>query len=280
MQTFSWRRSVALAACAFYSVAGMAAEGKSTGPVVVLPPSVPGLPDAKDRAGYLYFPSHEYRSGTGWWALVCAGITCSLQPGSMEVTPMMHEQSTAPPSDGAPRVPGQALVFSPPTPNGTRMLFKAFKAPADKLVFRPGSVPTYHPGYGSRQLRNKEVPNVAETEVELPGDHLLRIVPTPEYELMLVLDGRRQKLGEFDPGADVVDWKSDVTQNTSGYLVWAGDLDGDGRPDLLVNFWPTSAGDYAYSHTLFLSSLAKPGKLVGEAGRFSYCRIELASCFE
>lgn len=47
------------------------------------------------------------------------------------------------------------------------------------------------------------------------------------------------------------------------YLRWAGDLDGDGRPDLLVQLNPAAGGEGA----LILSSLAASDQFVGAAGR-------------
>jgi hypothetical protein len=46
------------------------------------------------------------------------------------------------------------------------------------------------------------------------------------------------------------------------YLIWVGDLDHDQKPDYIINLGP------ADGYTLFLSSLAKPGQLVGEAGHY------------
>jgi hypothetical protein len=57
------------------------------------------------------------------------------------------------------------------------------------------------------------------------------------------------------------------------YLLWAGDLDADGKPDFLISF-----GMGSYKVALFLSSLARPGELVGEAGRFDYFPVELSGC--
>jgi hypothetical protein len=56
-------------------------------------------------------------------------------------------------------------------------------------------------------------------------------------------------------------------------LLWAGDLDADGKPDFLVSF-----GMGSYNVALFLSSLAGPGEMVGEAGRFAYFPVEMAGC--
>lgn len=47
------------------------------------------------------------------------------------------------------------------------------------------------------------------------------------------------------------------------YLSWVGDLDHDQKPDYIINLGP------ADGYILFLSSLAKPGQLVGEAGHYA-----------
>ena len=52
-------------------------------------------------------------------------------------------------------------------------------------------------------------------------------------------------------------------------VIWAGDLDRDGRLDFVVDYEEEDAGSVP---TLFLSSQAKPGELVGEAADFpQYC---------
>ena len=50
-------------------------------------------------------------------------------------------------------------------------------------------------------------------------------------------------------------------------LHFAGDLDGDGKPDFIIS------GESAFSaeERLFLSTLAKKGEMVGEAARWNYC---------
>ena len=59
------------------------------------------------------------------------------------------------------------------------------------------------------------------------------------------------------------------------YLLWAGDLDGDGKPDFILNH---GEQEYGVNVALYLSSLAKKGELVGVAGRFLYSDPRSAGC--
>lgn len=57
----------------------------------------------------------------------------------------------------------------------------------------------------------------------------------------------------------------DTTNAAVSYLLWAGDIDRDGRLDLLID----SICDYTTSGaTLFLSSLAEDGNLLGKTAQF------------
>jgi hypothetical protein len=91
----------------------------------------------------------------------------------------------------------------------------------------------------------------------------------PALVLDLVLDDKRQSLGAFSFG---IEGNGGVKPQT--YIHWAGDLDGDGQLDLVVNL-DYSGGTMA---ALWLSSMAKPGELVGFAGSFHYFPIDIAGC--
>ncbi|MBZ0187676.1 MAG: hypothetical protein K8F91_15625 [Candidatus Obscuribacterales bacterium] len=70
-----------------------------------------------------------------------------------------------------------------------------------------------------------------------------------DYALILERDGVRQKLYS----------KKEIGSDLSQILLWSGDLDRDGKVDLLID----TTEHYNMSRpTLFLSSKAKPGKLV------------------
>lgn len=249
-----------------------ALSGKSTGPVVMLPRQA-----AQDGQFSQHLPGREYKAGSGWWALACPG-RCELYPLSLGIKPQRH-----PVYDGDP-VPGQLLSFTPPPPVGeVLVLFKPVRLKAE-LKLQPGPVATYYPGL-IPHLRRPATPGTMEGEVGLPKGQQARLVPTlllPEntgqarweleaqtpLTLELHLDGRRQMLGIFNFGIEGV-----KALKPSDYLIWAGDLDGDGKPDFLINF------DFqGTDQALFLSSLAQGDELVGEAGRFQYFPIDSAGC--
>jgi hypothetical protein len=73
-------------------------------------------------------------------------------------------------------------------------------------------------------------------------------------QLMLTADGVAQMLYQLPENPDMPSWS----------LLWAGDLDGDSKLDLYLDV----SHHYNVSEKrLFLSSLAKPGQLVGELGK-------------
>ncbi|MBC3919184.1 hypothetical protein H8L32_16955 [Undibacterium sp. CY18W] len=249
---------------------------KSTGAVVMLPAQASPYATEGERE-QLHLPGPEYRSGDGWWALSCK-ISCQLQPARLAVSARPHPQY-----DGDP-VPGQVLRFAPASTDLPLMYFKPFRAPATALRLQAGPVPTYHPGALSRLKPAKNTKGTMEAEISLPDGQTARLVPTlllpPKNskteepgQSMLVLDlvmgSKRQSLDQFSFGID-----GNTPVKASEFVRWAGDLDGDGRLDLLVQY------DYAGGTVLvlYLSSMAGPDQLVGEAGRFTYYPIDVAGC--
>ncbi|MDP2005501.1 MAG: hypothetical protein Q8K45_07465 [Rubrivivax sp.] len=272
-----WAASAVWAAVLFHGMvfAQNPLQNKSVGPVVLLPPTANVASEDPPPAGSLNLPGREYRAGHAWWALACDG-PCTLLPLRLAVTARLFA-----PSDEAP-VAGQTLRFAPTTPPGTLLLFKPVRAPASTLPWRAGTVATGHSGAPSRLRATTGTPGTQEAELPWPDGRVLRLVPVrhtlsrkaaEEHDgdlmLELALDGRRQTLGRFEVGAC-----EPLPLRPATYLQWAGDMDHDGRPDLLVNF---SLG-YTQHLALFLSSLAEPGQIVGEAGRFRYEPIDVEGC--
>lgn len=278
----NWRAPVAALMLAVTSFVAHAADEdvqvkKSQGPVTLLPPAA-GPAGEQQTAGTLHLPGREYSSGNGWWALTCRG-TCELKPLRLNVSARKHPQY-----DGEP-VPGQWLQFSPTPPAGTLILFKPVRAPADGIALQAGPVQSWHPGLTSRLRRPAQTAGTMEGELMLPGGKALRLVPTlllpknppaknddasPTLVLDLVMDGKRQTLGAFEFGIEGMQ-----AMKPDDYVSWIGDMDRDGKPDLLVNL---SFSGFGSRMVLFLSSLATEGELVGEAGSFIYFMIDVAGC--
>lgn len=250
-------------------------QNKSVGAVVLLPPTAQSASEDPPPAGTLHLPGREYRAGSGWWALACDGA-CTLAPLQLAVAARPFPQR-----DDNP-VRGQALRFHPTPPPGTLLLFKPLRAPASALPWRAGPVDTLHPGVPSRLRARSGSPGTQEAELPLPDGRVLGIRPVrhtlsrvaaEEHDgtlmLEISLDGRRQTLGRFGTPAC-----EPSPLNMATILPWAGDLDHDGRPDLLVNF---TLG-FEQGLALYLSSLAGPGQIVGEAGRFRLEPIDVDGC--
>lgn len=254
--------------------------GKSQGPVVILPPPGAAFGITETAPASLHLPGKEYRAGEGWWALSCSA-TCKLSSTRLSVSPKAHPQY-----DGEP-VPGQSLTFTPAPPSQTLIVFKPYRPPADQLALRGGPVTTYYPGLLSKLKRSTGTAGTMEGEIALADGRIARFVPTvllpnpnkppsPEREqtanplvLDLLVDGKRQSLGSFSFGIE-----GDGGVKPQDYIRWAGDLDGDGQLDLVVTLDFSSGTEYV----LWLSSMAKPGELVGFAGSFNYFPIDIAGC--
>jgi hypothetical protein len=81
-------------------------------------------------------------------------------------------------------------------------------------------------------------------------------VQTYDYELQMSQDQQLQTIAKLPI----------VGEDGRPTLMWAGDLDRDGKPDALIDLRPYPGGRYV----LFLSSLASAGDLVRNVAEFSF----------
>lgn len=213
----------------------------------------------------IWQPGRKFADGKDWLALTCRADGCKLVGAELKVV----KESWQGHYDDKP-TPGQRLHFKLTEPSDAKIV-AWFKTAVGSESMKPGNVPTYYSGIGHPKPTEK---GTLEARVDLPDGGNATLVPlllsskhspklvtefdpsgnsSTHFFLQLRSQGLRQLLpGEFGSCSASVPGQS--------YLLWAGDLDGDGKPDYLISFI-----DEAGPVHLYLSSRANPGQLVGLA---------------
>lgn len=251
----------------FSVIAQNSPNHKTTAPVLILP--APNEGEAKDDESLppdMYLPGLDYKSGKGWWALSCDTITgtCKITPSTLQVSRNLFSPYGS--SMDSEPTDGQKLHWLPGPPVGTLLMFKF--NPTARLT--AGPVETYYYPEKNIDIFRKNTLGMTESELVMPNGIKAQLLP------VLVLPNSKDKVVgdqlsylitlELRVGAKRQTLiKNEFSTHNQEYLAWAGDLDSDGKLDLLIN--TGSCGDEK-NIALFLSSLAKPDELLGEAGRF------------
>lgn len=238
----------------------------------------------------LNIPGKSFRAGDGWWSLICDS-GCRLSPARMAATPATHPVYDSDPT------PSQILSWTPlPKGLSTRNGNSESDLPGPKLLamvkpirslqglmLTAGPVKTWlhqamenYPAGSRIGTMEVSIPITPNTNALLVP-RLRRALAGPENtgqaETMLLelrIGDRRQQLGLFDTSG--IEGLGPV--RPTAYLMWAGDLDGDGQLDLLVDF----SGGNGRKVELFLSTLATGKDLVGSAGSFEFYDPSSAGC--
>ncbi len=253
-----------------------------------------GAPGSK--AGW-HIPGGNYRAGKGWWALVCdqeaqSGIGkagCSLHATQLSVARSKHSVYDSEP------VSSQLLHWSPLPGGLDRVAREGERAPLLIAVFKPignlaklnlqtGPIASYvHKGMENYPVAQR--PGTLEIRLPMADGQHADIVPRvrmqrqesveapaqPEIATFeLRIGQQRQQLPGYAFSGPDAEFS---TLDRKTYLLWAGDLDGDGKPDLIL-----SHGEPGQNVALYLSSLAKDNELVGLAGNFQFMDPRSAGC--
>lgn len=194
-----------------------------------------------------WLPGRRYANGSNWLALVCESqVQCVFESASLAVKSEKWQGHY----DDKP-TNGQRLRFRrEPVAKGAVV---AWMQPTSAYpLVAPGPVTAYS------FARRTESPGTAEFTITGPNNRRTHFVPLlggDSFFLQVRTDTRRQLL----PGA--LELCSGTIPN--GYLMWAGDLDGDSKPDFLVSYIDADGPVH-----LYLSNIAGTGQLVGLGGVF------------
>jgi hypothetical protein len=282
------------------------AAGETQGDIVLFPGTLapfesntanPGEPNKATAQKYGWnLPGAGYLAGSGWWALSCdaaadaKAAACRLTPTSLSVS-----RSTHPVYDGDP-VPSQLLYWSPlpralsfdgeNTTGKTRLLFlfKPLRSLA-AMKLSAGPVTTYLHN-NLKDYPKPPTPGTLEVRIPMGAGQFADIVPrtlpagtrevqlTPAQDvgypfdfLELRIGPKRQRISGMWTGCS-----NSALRPATDYLWWAGDLDGDGKLDFVLS---RDGGGHL---VMYLSSQAKTGELVGEAGSFQYSNPAQSEC--
>lgn len=229
----------------------------------------------------------DLHGGGDWWALVCER-GCSLYATQLKVanprqdarhgahpdsqllywSPLPHGLNKLPPlqsldASTPSKAPGNAPPEVSPLVPTLIGLFKPVRANM-ALRFKAGVVTTWlHAGMDtyppSGRIGNLEIRIPLEGEQEallVPRVFPRKAGPEDIATLELRAYGKRQALNGYH-----LENYGDAS-NATEVLRWAGDLDGDGKLDLII-----SHDNHDVDVAVYLSSMAQPGELVGLAGR-------------
>lgn len=182
----------------------------------------------------LWQPGAQYKSGGDWVALICASGGCEFEAATLSVTAEKwqghyDDEATA----------GQRLKFRRSSKNGEAIAW--FRKAEDLPWLTPGKVITF--ASRIRPPLRKSTPGTLELAIEVPGAGQMLFVPLLDQanevvSLQFRTAKRRQVLGQLGGCSH---------QYSTGYFLFAGDIDRDGAADFLVSFVDADGDVVLYS---------------------------------
>lgn len=240
--------SLLLAACSLQAHAANNSDAVASGAITMVTENDVRTSDA------------GYQSGDNWLALQCSEKGCVLVPSRLSVAP------AAVSGTGGLTLP--KLHFDTKAGNHAYEYAWFRRDPAFPWL-KPGPVAT--PADVTQGYRQPANGGTMEIAMTFPGATEATLVPLLDHEhhsveLQLRMHGVRQMLANLSTCMEI---------GRNNYLSWAGDIDADGKPDFLVTYPRENDGSH---NVLYLSSVARPGQLVGigaifdTAEAFAGCR--------
>lgn len=192
--------------------------------------------------------SKDYKPGKGWLALACGATDCALEPARLKLSKAQWQGHY----DDGPTA-GYRLNFTRVGKSPRKPIAWIRKTPRLPWL-KPGPIASYGSIVGGIAPAHGQ--GTLEIELKPPAGAASRLVPLlhkqeDKFLLQLRSGSQRQMLGELASCEHEVHLT---------YLQWAGDLDGDGKTDYLID--PVSS---VGSTVLHVSSLATSSELVGVA---------------
>ncbi len=204
-----------------------------------------------------------FASGSRWLALGCERKRCALTQQVMHVAPIRKIVAST------RSEPGQRISWRWAPGSASGRLIALLGQDAEFAWLKPGPVITYFDGQS--KLSTPDGPGDLEVLIRsgpVGAEVLAPVIDASGgLQLELRVGKARQVLGRLASGRGQGDEQDEDAKpaqlESESYLLWAGDLDGDGKTDLLVVL---DSGRMRAE--LFLSSNAEPSMLVGQAAAF------------
>jgi len=210
------------------------------------------------RTGLWHGDQVTAEGGPDWWGIFPEGDGYSLQRAPVTMTleeDAMMSDSPDNPTGKRVRVPQEAMPV---------LLIQGLKDPVQGPLITPATLSLPRPVYPGKGL-DLRLHGVAQPE--FVGVYALGKVVTFSSASDFGFENYEIVLYSGERGAVTEQTLAVIPGVTDGkpQLEWAGDLDRDGKIDVLYNI----TDHYVVTHlVLFLSSAAKTGELVGKAGEW------------